>query len=381
MATTRCYYEVLSVERTATDTEIKSSYRRLAMKFHPDRNPDNPEAEEKFKEAAQAYEVLSDSDRRGRYDQFGHEGLRGNPGHDFNTMNVDDIFSMFNDIFGGGGGGGRQRQRGPVRGFDLETQIEIELVDVLEGTMREVEFRRLDICDLCTGSGSKPGTEPIGCPTCQGTGKVQRAGLGGMFQMVTACPNCKGRGTIVVDKCNDCKGQGRISVRRKLEVNVPAGIRDGQVIRIQGEGEPPRPEEQPDGTGLKGDLHVVVRIPLDEDFQRDGDDLVTVVPIAFAQAALGSVIKVPVLGGEETDLEIPAGTQHGDIHRIDGMGLPRLQRETRGDLVIVLQLVVPKRLNEEQRDLLSQYAETEDLDFDHKSSSLWSRIRDSLTGH
>ena len=146
MATTRCYYEVLSVERTATDTEIKSSYRRLAMKFHPDRNPDNPEAEEKFKEAAQAYEVLSDSDRRGRYDQFGHEGLRGNPGHDFNTMNVDDIFSMFNDIFGGGGGGGRQRQRGPVRGFDLETQIEIELVDVLEGTMREVEFRRLDIC-------------------------------------------------------------------------------------------------------------------------------------------------------------------------------------------------------------------------------------------
>ena len=350
------------------------------MKFHPDRNPNDPEAEGKFKEAAEAYEVLSDPERRSRYDRLGHDGLRGTPGHDFGTMNVDDIFSMFNDIFGGMGGG-RTRRNSPIRGFDLETQIQIELEEVLSGTTREVEFRRLDICDLCTGSGAKPGTEPISCPTCKGQGKVQRAGLGGMFNMITACPNCRGRGTVVTDKCNDCKGEGRISIKRLIEVSVPAGIRDGQVIRIQGEGEPPRPEERPDGAGMRGDLHVVVQVSPSDEFEREGDDLVTVAPIAFAQAALGATIDVTTLDGGKTELEIAAGTQHGSIHHINGLGLPRIGRETRGDLVVILQLVVPKRLSEEQRNLLSKYAESEDLDFDNKSSSLWSRIRDTLGGN
>ena len=379
MPTTRCYYEVLSVERTASNDDIKLSYRRLAMKFHPDRNPGDPEAEGKFKEAAEAYEVLSDADRRSRYDQFGHDGLRGTPGHDFRTMNVDDIFSMFNDIFGNTG---RSRsRRGPIRGFDLETQIEIELEDVLSGTTREVEFRRLDICDLCTGSGAKPGTEPISCPTCKGQGKVQRAGMGGMFNMITACPNCRGRGTVVTDKCADCKGEGRVSIKRLLEVSVPAGIRDGQVIRIQGEGEPPRPEERPDGAGLRGDLHVVVHVTPNDRFEREGDEIVTVAPIAFAQAALGSVVEVNTLDGGVTELELPPGTQHGSVHHISGLGLPQIGRESRGDLVVILQLVVPKRLSEEQRNLLSKYAETENLDFDHKSPGLWSRIRDTLGGN
>ena len=380
MPTTRCYYEVLSVERSADKSEIKASYRRLAMKFHPDRNPDDAAAESKFKEAAEAYEVLSDPNRRSRYDQFGHDGLRGTSGHDFNSMHVEDIFSMFNDIFSGGdmGGGSRRARRGPIRGFDLETLIEIDLEDTLEGTSREVEFRRMDVCETCTGSGAKPGTEPVTCPTCQGQGKVQRAGLGGMFQMVTACPNCRGRGNVVTDKCSDCKGEGRVSVRRVLEVRVPAGIRDGQVIRIQGEGEPPQPEERPDGAGVRGDLHVVVRIAQSEDFERDEDDLMTVMPIAFAQAALGASIDVPTLGGGTVELELPPGTQHGDIHRLDNLGVPRLGRETRGDLVVILQLVVPKRLSEEQRTLLSKYAETEDLDFDKKYSNLWSRIRESF---
>ena len=382
MSTTRCYYEVLSVERSASGQEIKSSYRRLAMKYHPDRNPDNSEAETKFKEAAEAYEVLSDPDRRARYDKFGREGLRGTPGHDFGRMHVEDIFSMFNDIFGGGGGGGRSARRREPRGFDLETQVEIELQEVLEGTTREVEFRRLDVCEPCAGSGAKPGTSPITCPTCGGNGQVQRAGLGGMFQMVVACPNCQGRGELITEKCADCKGRGRLPVKQVLEVNIPAGIRDGQVIRIQGEGEPPRPEEQPSGAGRRGDLHVVVRVAENEDFERDGDDLITVVPIAFAQAALGATIEVLTLDGDIQELTIPAGTQHGAIHRLEGFGAPSLRApEDRGDLVVVLQLVVPKRLNENQRELLSKYAETEQLEFDRKSSTLWSRIRESFTGN
>ena len=380
MSTTRCYYEVLSVERSASGDEIKRSYRRLAMKFHPDRNPGNEEAEKSFKECAEAYEVLSDSDRRGRYDQFGHEGLRSTPGHDFNRMNPDDIFSMFNDIFGGGGGGGRGRtRRGPVRGYDLETQIEIELEEVLEGTTREVEFRRLDVCDTCEGNGAKPGTRPVKCPTCEGVGKVEQAGLGGMFRMVVACPNCRGRGEVVTDHCSDCRGAGRISVKRTLEVRVPAGISHGQAIRVQGEGEPPRPEDLPGGDGPRGDLHVVVGVEEHDRFQRDGNDLVTVVPVAFAQAALGATLEVPLLEGGVVELEIAAGTQHGEIHRIPDHGCPRLRGGDRGELVTVLQLVVPRKLNEDQRNLLSKYAETEELEINDAEPSLWTRIKDSFS--
>ena len=205
--------------------------------------------------------------------------------------------------------------------------------------------------------------------------------MGGMFNMITACPNCRGRGTLVTDKCSDCKGEGRVSIKRLLEVSVPAGIRDGQVIRIQGEGEPPRPEERPDGAGLRGDLHVVVHVVPHENFEREGDELVTVAPIAFAQAALGATINVKTLEGGETELELSPGTQHGSVHHISGLGLPRLGSEHRGDLVVILQLVVPKRLSEEQRDLLSKYAETENIDIEAKSPGLWSRIRDTLGGN
>ncbi|MFB0986118.1 MAG: molecular chaperone DnaJ [Phycisphaerales bacterium] len=379
MSITRCYYEVLSVERSASGDEIKRSYRRLAMKFHPDRNPGDEEAEKSFKECAEAYEVLSDPDRRGQYDQFGHEGLRGTPGHDFNRMNVDDIFSMFNDIFGGGQGRSSGRRRGPTRGFDLETQIEISLEDVLEGTSRDVEFRRLDVCVKCEGSGAKPGTRPVKCPTCEGVGKVEQAGLGGMFRMVVACPNCRGRGEVVTEHCNDCRGAGRISVKRNLDVKVPAGIRHGQVIRVQGEGEPPRPEDQPDGSGLRGDLHVVVAVEEHEQFQRDENDLVTIAPVAFAQAALGATLEIQLLEGDTVSLEIPPGTQHGEIHRIPGHGCPKLRGGDRGELVVVLQLIVPRRLNETQRDLLSKYAETEDLEFNDEEPSLWNKIKGSFS--
>jgi molecular chaperone DnaJ len=381
MPSVRCYYETLSIERSASHEEIKRSYRRLAMKYHPDRNPDDPEAETQFKEATAAYEVLSDPDKRTRYDQYGHAGLRGTPGHDFNRMNVEDIFSMFNDIFGGMGGGGRTggRSAGMARGYDLETEVEIELEEVLEGTSREVQFKRLDVCHTCEGNGGKPGVEPSKCPTCEGAGQVQQAGFGGMFRMVTACPNCRGRGTIILEKCTDCRGAGRVSLSRNLEVQIPRGISDGQVIRVQGEGEPPPPEKSLDGSGVRGDLHVVVRVLPHDLFERDGDQLIWVQPMAFAQAALGSTVEIKSLD-DVVELEIPAGTQHGEVFKIAGAGLPNLRSRNRGDMVVIVQLVVPTKLDEEQRKLLEQYAEMEEIPVSEPGQSFWSKLRDKVIG-
>ena len=381
MPTVRCYYEILSVERTASGDEIKRAYRRLAMKYHPDRNPDNPEAESSFKEATSAYEVLSDPDKRSRYDQYGHAGLRGTPGHDFRSMHVDDIFSMFQDIFSGGGmGGGSGRQpRGRARGYDLETEVEITLEEVLEGTTREVSFKRLDVCNTCSGTGGKPGIEPAKCPTCGGEGQVQQAGFGGMFRMVTVCPNCKGRGKVVVEKCIDCRGAGRVSLSRTLEVQIPKGIRDGQIVRVQGEGEPPAQEQSIDGSGTKGDLHVVVRVQGHDLFEREGDDLIWVQPIAFAQAALGAEIELRTIDGTTT-LELEPGTQHGSICRIEGEGLPNLRTRRRGDLVVIIQLVVPKSLDEKQRKILEEYADLEEIPVSHPEPTFWSRLKDKMTG-
>jgi len=381
MATERCYYEVLGVARDADGEEIKRSYRRLAMKYHPDRNPGDAAAEASFKECAQAYEVLSDPDRRARYDRYGHAGLRQTPGHDFRSMNIDDIFSMFGDIFGGGlGGGGRRGGRRPVRGYDLETSIEITLEEVLEGCSREVSFSRMDVCPDCSGSGAKPGTSPKACGECGGQGQVAQIGFGGMFRMVTACPRCRGQGTVIEERCPRCRGQGRVSTPRKLDVKVPPGILDGQVIRVSGEGEPPPPETSPSGAGTRGDLHVVVKVAEHDAFERDGNDLVTIKRIAFAQAALGATLKVPGLDGEH-ELEIPAGSQHGDVHRIDGHGLPALRTGRRGDLVVLLQLVVPKKLTAAQRELLSEYARSEQLDVsDKEQRSVWGRIKETFGG-
>lgn len=374
MPTTRDYYEVLSVERSADGEEIKRAYRRLAMKYHPDRNPGDKEAEGKFKECAEAYEVLSDSDKRARYDQFGHAGVRGQgaagaAAHDFSRMGVEDIFSMFQDIFGGASGGfagagrgapgpGRPGRRGIARGFDLETEVVLDLKDVLSGCEREVEFTRLDVCEKCSGAGAKPGTKPAKCETCAGHGRVVQTGLGGMFRMETTCPHCAGRGQTIKDKCDGCAGKGRRPHKRKLVVKVPAGIHDQQAVRIAGEGEPPGPEMSPDGSGVRGDLHVVVRVQPSEDFERDGDNLVTGLALSFTQAALGAHVEVPSLDGPAS-LAIPRGTQHGAVMRIAGAGLPNLRNAKRGDLVAVIEVVVPRRLTSKQEELLRQFAETE----------------------
>ncbi|MFO0872784.1 MAG: molecular chaperone DnaJ [Phycisphaerales bacterium] len=379
MPTTRDYYEILSVERNADGEEIKRSYRRLAMKFHPDRNPGDADAELRFKEAAEAYEVLSNPEKRARYDKHGHAGLRQTPGHDFSRMHVEDIFSMFNDIFGGTFGGAARGRAGTPRGYDLETEIEITLDEVLRGCERDVEFKRLDVCQTCGGNGAKPGIAPIRCPTCGGQGQVQQAGLGGMFRMVTTCPNCRGRRTVITEHCPDCRGAGRVSMKRSLLVRVPVGIQDGQVIRLTGEGEPPPIEMSPSGDGMRGDLHVVVRVAEHERFDRNGDDLVLVVPVAFPQLALGATIEVDGLDGKAT-FEVPPGTQHAANFRIPDRGLPNLRSRRRGDLVVLVQLVVPKKLTEAQRQLLHEYAATEKIEVSASSPSLWKKMKNKVKG-
>ena len=381
MPATRDYYEILGVEKSASDDDIKRAYRRLAMKFHPDRNPDDKEAETKFKECAEAYEVLSDGEKRKRYDQFGHEGVRGAgaAGHDFSRMNVDDIFSMFNDIFGGGGGGGgfagRAGGRRVARGYDLETEVQITLNDVLDGVERDVEFTRLDVCDTCGGNGAKPGTTPDTCSTCGGAGKVQQQGLGGMFRMVTACPACRGAGKVIKDRCTDCSGKGRVPRKRSLTVKIPAGIHDGQAVRVQGEGEPPPREASPSGDGVRGDLHVVVRVKEHDYFEREGDHLLLEMPISFTQAALGGEVDIPTLEGKGS-LKIDKATQHGKLFRLHGEGLPNLRSGRRGDLVAVAKIEIPKKLTKKQEDLLRQFADTEDAKVLPESHGFWSKVKD-----
>lgn len=365
MPTTRDYYEVLSVEKTADGDEVKRAYRRMAMKYHPDRNPGDTEAEAKFKEAAEAYEVLSDDQKRRVYDQYGHQGLRGAQGggaaHDFSRMNVDDIFSMFNDIFGGQGGGG-QRTRGGrrvARGYDLETEVELSLEDVLNGAERDVRFTRLDVCGECEGTGAEPGSTPETCPTCRGQGQVVQTGLGGMFRMQTVCPSCQGRGSVITSKCGSCRGKGREPKQRTLTVKIPRGINAGQAVRVQGEGEPPPQELSPSGEGIRGDLHVVARITDHELFQRNGDDLVLEMPISFTQASLGAHVEVPTLE-EPASIVIPKGTQHAKVFTVSGAGLPNLRSGKRGNIVLVAKVQIPKKLSDKQEKLLRDFAETED---------------------
>jgi molecular chaperone DnaJ len=387
MPSTRDYYEVLGVDKKADAEEIKRAYRRLAMKHHPDRNPGDAEAEAKFKEAAEAYEVLADESKRKVYDQFGHEGLRrgGGPAtHDFSRMDASDIFSMFNDIFeglggGGGGGGGRGRQRGVPKGYDLETEVELSLEDVAKGCERDVEFTRLEVCAKCTGSGAKAGTKPVKCSTCGGAGRVQQAGLGGMFRMVTSCPACGGRGEIVRDFCDACRGKGRTPTKRALSVKVPPGIMEGQAIRVTGEGEPPPPEASQSGEGIKGDLHVVVRVADHEVFKREGDHLILEMPLSFTQAALGAKLRVPTLDGP-ADLEVPKGTQHGTVFRVAGRGLPNLRSGRKGDMAVVTRVEIPKKLTSKQEQLLREFASSEDKAVMPETQGFWKRVSGFLAG-
>ncbi len=376
MATQLDYYEVLSVTKDADNEQIKRSYRKLAMKYHPDRNPGDAEAEKRFKQCAEAYEVLADPQKRQLYDRHGHAGLRGTSGHDFSHMNAGDIFSMFDDIFGGMMGGGRRngRGRGARRGYDLETQVQLTLDEVATGVEREIDFTRQDNCEKCSGSGVKPGSSPINCTACGGSGQVAQSGLGGMFRMVTTCPACAGQGSIIKDKCDGCRGTGRVPKKRTLSVKIPPGIHDGQAVRVPGEGEP--------GSrgGPRGDLHVVVRVAQHKLFTREDDHLVLQMPVSFTQAALGASVQIPTLDGYE-DLAIPPGTQHGKLFRLPGKGLPNLRSGRKGELAVLLLIEIPNKLTSKQEQLLREFAETEDRHVMPESHGFWDKIKQYINQH
>jgi molecular chaperone DnaJ len=371
----RDYYEVLGVERNASADDIKRAYRRLAIKYHPDKNPGSKEAEEKFKECAEAYEVLGDEEKRKRYDQFGHDGLRGYGVHDYSHMNVSDISDifgdMFGDMFGDIFGGGRRRggsARRAARGYDLETAVELTLEEVARGTEKTIDFTRQDTCGECSGTGVAKGKQPSRCTTCGGSGQVQRAGLGGFFQMVSTCPHCRGAGQVITDPCRKCRGTGQIPQKRKLNVKIPAGVHEGQGIRVGGEGEPGKMG------GPRGDLYCYVRIKSHPFLMRDGSNLVVTVPLSFTQLSLGATIDVPTLDGTR-QLKIPAGSQHGSILRIRGQGLPDIRTGVKGDLLVQVAVAIPKKLSAEQERLMRDYAQTEERDVNSESKSFFDKIK------
>ncbi len=375
VAEKRDYYEVLGVERSASADEIKRAYRQAAMKYHPDRNKD-PEAVELFKAAAEAYEVLSDAEKRARYDRYGHEGLSGAGVHDFSGMGVEDIFSVFGDLFGEafGGGRGRGRGRGQRGGVDIQTVIELDLGEVATGVSKTLRFERMDLCDTCDGNGAEPGTQPRACTTCGGYGQVERQQQMGFFvtRQIVECPACRGRGSTFEKACHACEGSGRASRERVLQVKAPPGIHDGQTIRLRGEGEPGQ-------SGARGDLLCVVRIKAHPFFERSGDELICRLPISFTEAALGSQLDVPTLTGK-TPLRVPAGTQHGAVFRLDRKGLPNIRSGRFGDLVVQTLVEIPKKLSKKQKDLLREFAATEDKNVLPESKGFFERVKEYFRG-
>jgi molecular chaperone DnaJ len=355
----RDYYEVLGVSRTANDAEIKRAYRALAIQHHPDKNPDDHTAEDKFKEAAEAYSVLSDGEKRASYDRFGHQGVSagaGGSGFEGGFSNIDDVFDIFGfgDLFGGG----RGRRTTVQRGADLRYDLEISLEDAATGKDEKLRIPRLETCEECSGSGAENGTNAETCVTCQGSGQTRYSQ--GFFSVMRTCANCGGRGKIVKTPCKNCHGQGRVEKEKTIEIKIPAGVETGSRLRVTGEG------EAGVGGGPTGDLYIVLHVAEHEHFERQGSNLYSAVPITFAQAALGAEITVKTLNTDE-DLKIPAGTQTGTVFRVKGKGMPNLGGRGHGDLFVAVTLVTPKTLTKEQRQVLEQLAQIEDADFSDES--------------
>ena len=364
----RDYYEVLGVGRRATEAEIKSAYRKLAVRYHPDKNPGDQEAEEKFKEAAEAYSVLSDAERRSLYDRAGHAGVSGASAgwgaQGFGGIEdiLGDLFG-FGEMFGGRSAGGR---RGAAqRGADLRYDLEMTLEEAASGMTAQLRIPRLESCETCSGSGSAAGTQPESCPTCAGTGQVRYQQ--GFFSVARTCGQCRGTGHVIRTPCEACRGAGRVERERQLEVKIPAGVETGSRLRVTGEGE--------GGTqgGPSGDLYVVLHVKQHEVFERQGNNLYTSVPITFAQAALGAEMTVPTLEGDHS-LKVPAGTQTGKVFRVKGEGMPALGGRGRGDLFVSVTVITPTTLTREQRKLLEQLAQIEEKDLGDKG--LMDKVRD-----
>ena len=348
----RDYYEVLGVSRTAVDVEIKSAYRKLALKHHPDRNHGNKEAEEKFKEAAEAYAVLADADKRRMYDRFGHAGLGSGAGFDPSVFTgFEDILGGLGDIFGFGSvfGAGGPRRSGPQRGADLRYDLEISFEESARGAETAIQIPRQEPCETCKGSGAAAGTKPTTCPQCQGRGQLRYQQ--GFFTVARTCGQCRGSGSIISKPCTECKGSGRIPKERKITVRIPAGIATGQRLRLSGEG-----EAGPSG-GPGGDLYVVIHVQDHPFFQRDGNDLFCEIPLNYPTLALGGDIKIPTLEGEE-NFTVPESTQSGATFTLRGRGMPDVSGRGRGNLIVRVKLVTPKQLTREQKKLLEELAAT-----------------------
>lgn len=356
MSSKRDYYEVLEVARGVKEEEIKKSYRKLAVRFHPDKNPDNPEAEEHFKELGEAYDVLMDPNKRAAYDRYGHAAFqqgRGGGG----AGGFHDPFDIFREVFGASGGGngifehffgGAQDRNGRQRGADLRYDLEISLEDAAAGCEKEIEIRKLETCDDCKGAGAQPGSKVVSCQVCRGTGQVVTSR--GFFQVAQNCPNCRGTGQVIDKPCLSCQGEGRKEKTSRIKIRIPAGVETGSRLRSPGGGEAGQ------RTNSSGDLYVILHIAEHRIFQREGQDLHCEVPLSFTTAALGGEINVPTLNGL-TPVKIAAGTQSGASVRVRGQGMPVLQSSSRGDLWITVNVEVPSQLNPEQRKKLEEFAE------------------------
>jgi molecular chaperone DnaJ len=366
----RDYYEVLGVQKNVSPQELKSAFRKVALQYHPDRNPGDKEAEEKFKEASEAYEVLSDPERRARYDRFGHAGAGGGAGFEgfggFQGVNINDIFGdIFGEIFGGGG---RGRGRGGVgRGADLRYNLEISFEEAAFGCRPKVPIPRPKKCETCSGSGSKSGAAPKPCATCGGVGEVRFTQ--GFFAVSRACHDCNGTGAVIPDPCSKCRGSGKVPSEEVLEVNIPGGVDNGTRVRLSGMGEPG------ERGGPPGDLYVTVIVREHPLFQREDNEVFCEVPISFTQAALGAKIDVPTLDGK-VKMTIPSGTQSGKVFRLKGKGIPHLHSQQRGDQHVRVMIETPTELSSKQRELLEKFAELSGEESHPQSKSFFDKVKE-----
>ena len=357
MATKRDYYEVLGVQKNAAEDEIKQAYRKLALKYHPDRNKGNPEAEEKFKEATEAYEVLRDPKKRASYDKYGHEGVAGLEGFgrgaytDFSDIFGDfDLGDIFEGFFGAGFGA-RGRSKRPRRGSDIQYDLAIELEDAATGMEVQIEIPRNEVCASCNGTGSSAGSKPVVCPVCNGTGQVRQTQ--GFFSITQTCYKCRGEGKIITSPCKTCGGNGLVMKKRKITVKIPAGVESGSRLKITGEG------EQGPGGGPRGDLYVVIHIRKHQIFERHGNDIPNIIDISYSMACLGGEIEVSTITGGKVKMKIPSGAENGQIFRLKGNGIPYLGSYGRGDQLVKVNVRVPKKLSARQKELLQELARLE----------------------
>lgn len=372
MAAKRDYYDVLGVPRTASAAEVKKSFRQLAMKYHPDKNPGDKDAETQFKEVAEAYEILGDEQKRQMYDRFGHDGLRG-AGLNAGFQNADEVFSHFSDLFGelfgfGGGAPGGGRRRGPRRGPDLEYPLTIDFLEAAKGCEKEIQVPKHAPCNDCEGSGAKPGSQPQVCGTCRGAGEVIQAQM--FLRIRATCPSCHGTGKVVRDPCDGCGGSGRTRISEKLKVNIPAGVDEGMQLRLQGKGDAGDPGAPP------GDLYITLRIAEHDIFARDGTNVLVTVPISYPTACLGGSVLVPTIDAEET-IEVEPGTPSGRVYTLRGKGIPSLSGRGRGDQLVQLVVAVPRTLSPKEDELIRQLASLQDSKV--KDRSIWKDLLNRIT--